>query len=144
MILPPQPPSPPKVLLEDSQKDKKKNKQSMLDDLGIDKEYFAHMALVNGPNWEADELDLLESLYNGDEIEDAQEEALVDKFFSPEGVKVTPAPKQQSSREYALDDMSSIAMGTDVPFNTPSSYAPTPALLIPSSDINLDEWLSKK
>lgn len=143
---PPQPPSPPQVLPEKVQEGRRGNGEDPFNELGLSQEQFAEIALNSPFDWDSEQMDFLQSLLEGDPMEPEVTRGLVEDFihYIPKPMK---APKERREELTVPEDMMdpeelAEVLAESVPVHM--RYQPVEALNVPSSNINLDDWLSKK
>lgn len=144
--LPPAPPSPPQVLKSEAEQ---VGRQNLGDDpfseLGLTQEQFAEIALSGPLDWNWEQLDFLQTLLEGGPLEPEIARELVEDFITHEP-KQTHAPRRSIREEGTpreLMDVEELAEELATGFQ-PTTYQSLAALDVPSSSINLDDWLKKK
>ena len=130
---PPQPPEPPSIIAAEPTK-KKTPRHDPIEELGIAPDLFAAAAMSSPIEWDGEQLDNLQRLFVGEDIEPEVKEELVEEVLSP--------PRRSPS----------LATMPPQPANTntagPTLFTPeaasTPTLLdVPSSRVDIDDWLKK-
>lgn len=131
---PPQPPAPPSVIVAE-ELPKKRPTPKPLDELGIAPDLFAAVAMSSPVEWDGEQLDNLQKLFEGEEVEAEVQAELVDELLSP--------PKRATQ-----DVPPTISRTWEAPSGGLSQFgldsAPVPTQLeVPSSRVNIDDWLRK-
>lgn len=95
-------------------------------------------------DWDAEQLDHLQLLLLGDLVEPEISQELVDDFLHHKPTRDKPRDirdKEKVPRE--LMDPEELAEELATGFE-PMTYQPITAFDVPSSNVNLDDWLKKK
>jgi len=134
---------------EDPQDDRQRSGEDPFEELGLRQEEFAEIAL-NGPlDWDGEQMDNLQALLEGDPVEPEATRALVEDFIhyipqtkdKPRDTRDRPSsiPKEMMDPEELAEEMA----GTQGYFE-PVQFHPLPAMDVPSSRVDLDDWIRKK
>lgn len=116
-------------------------------ELGLSREQFAEIALSGPLEWNAEQLDMLQSLLVGDPVEPELARELVEDFLHhtptspkpPEPVRRDPSiPRELMDPEELAEELAPLSS------SEPITFQPLPALEVPTSNVNLDDWLRKK
>jgi len=143
--LPPKPPSPPDLKSEVVREGVRQNLgDDPFGEVGLTQEQFAEIALSGPLDWNGEQLDFLQTLLYGDPVEPEIARELVNDFINHQPKQ--PPPLLEKSRESTpreLMDPEELAEELAPSFQ-PAIYQSLSALNVPSSNINLDDWLKKK
>ena len=131
---PPEPPSPPGLL--DSPESKKKPSLGFLEELGISPAAFGEVALCSPVQWTGEQLDQIQMLMEGEELEPEVLAEIFRELSETERQQPKQAPRPVASEE---DSGIDYIGGGSLPYVPPS---PVP-LEVPTCRVNLDDWIKK-
>lgn len=145
MIEPPKPPSPPKFpRIEQAEDKKEKPKNNVFDELGMTQREFAEEALNSSTEWNIDQLDELQTLLDGEGLEEEQSRDLIDEFMN--------IPEQDSIKTTIQERKVSRDMMDPEELAEELAEAPSIGMMgeshipyqVPESRVNLDDWIKNK
>ena len=135
------PPAPPTFLLQEKP-ESKKEKETLWSALGIEKDEFVQNAMNRSADCTPEQLDFLQLIQEGEEVDDASTLDLLEHFLNPK-------PKIQYSPPIAYgkstEDIDPKEVKEELAMGIPmDSIITMPMLDISSAQVNFDDWLKKK
>lgn len=130
---------------EDPQDARPRSGDDPFTELGLTQEQFAEIALSGPLEWNAEQLDFLQSLLVGDPVDPEIARELVEDFLrhTPEPEPLTPPRAREPDIPRELMDPEELAEEMAGTFE-PVAFQALPAFDVPTSNVNLDDWLKKK
>jgi hypothetical protein len=126
------------------EKEKSQAYDNPFDEIGLNGEQFAEVALNSPIQWDNEQLDHLQTLFEDGKIDGQISRELLEEFLNPRQDKLLSAKVQERKIPRELMDPEEIAEEVAGAYQMPMDYSPPISYEVPTAHVNLDDWLKKK